>query len=264
MAHVKTDVNDTAITLAQQAGELIKSMRGGLSVSYKSNIELVTQADVAADRMITDALQRTFPSHHIISEELAPDGEMSDQPTWIIDPIDGTVNYAHQHNQVAVSIAFYDQGEPQFGVVYNPFLNELFYAHKGQGAYLNDQRIQVSGATSLRRAIIATGFPYDKDTTHTLTKRLGDVLKACADVRRLGSAALDICWVACGRMDGYYESVKLWDFAAARIIAQEAGATCGHFSPSNTSSNWRGDDLIITTPALYNDLHALLADTAVE
>lgn len=261
MAHTNTDIRDTAIALAKQAGELIQSMRSDLSVSYKSNIELVTQADVAADRMITDALHSMFPTHHIISEELAPDAAMSDQPTWIIDPIDGTVNYAHQHNQVAVSIAFYDQGKPQFGVVYNPFLNELFYAQCGQGAYLNDQPIQVSNTTSLRRAIIATGFPYDKDTIPTLTKRLGNVLEVCADVRRLGSAALDICWVACGRMDGYYESVKLWDFAAARIIAQEAGATCGHFSPSDTRAHWRGDDLIIATPALYDDLHALLANT---
>lgn len=254
-----------ALHLAREAGELIAQMRrdADLTHSFKQGTELVTSADLAADKMICAAIKAQYPDHIIISEESAPDtGDVQalEQPLWIIDPIDGTVNYAHGHFQSAVSIAFARQGQVELGVVYNPFVDEMFHAERGQGAFLNDQAISVSGLTELNRAIVATGFPYVKDKIDPMVERLRQVVSQCADLRRLGSAALDICWLAAGRLDAYYESLSLWDFAAARLIAEEAGASCGHFSPvpEGVAPQFHCDDLLITTPALFQPMKELL------
>lgn len=254
-----------AIALAREAGTLITRERreADLSHAYKGGTELVTNADLAADKLISDAIRARFPGHVIISEESAPDTsdvQTLNKPLWIVDPIDGTVNYAHGHLQSAVSIAHVCDGKVVLGVVYNPFVDELFHARRGGGAFLNDKPIQVSGLTELRKALVATGFPYIKENLEPQIARLGAVLHQCADIRRLGSAALDICWVAAGRLDGYYENLSLWDFAAARLVALEAGAHCGHFSPlpEGADPQFHCKDLLITTPALFAPLHALL------
>lgn len=254
------EIHQFTLDIAQQAGALIAHERQTLDIRFKDNIELVTQADVAADTLITRAIQQTFPEHTIVSEELAPDSAADGDHVWIIDPIDGTVNYAHGHPQVAISIAYYQQGKAQVGVVHNPFLQETFHAIRGQGAFLNDESIACSQTGTLRRAIIATGFPYQKDTIPQLIARLQNILTECADVRRLGSAALDICWVACGRLDAYYESVKIWDMAAAQLIAREAGATVGHFLMAGKNDNLElnSDNLLISNPNLFNDLTRIL------
>lgn len=249
------------VRLAHEAGDLIASLRDQLQVSFKGGTELVTQADVAADELIRKTLQERFPSHSILSEELAPDTRASEGPLWVIDPIDGTVNYAHFHPQVAISIAYYEHGQAQLAVVHNPFLQETFSAQTGTGAWLNGQTIRCANTSELKRALVATGFPYQKDDLPQLVRRVQTVLAQCADIRRLGSAALDICWVACGRMDAYYETVKPWDFAAAQLIAREAGATFSHFLPVPEGENpqlW-GKDILICSPALTTPLLALLA-----
>lgn len=256
-------ISPFAVDLARQAGALILQARAaGLTRDFKGGQELVTDADVAADRLITDAIRARFPHHRIISEELAPTQGIVDidGPAWIIDPIDGTVNYAHGHRQSAVCIAYAEAGAVHCGVVYNPFTDELFRAAIGQGAWLNDQRIQVTAETNPRRALIATGFPYDKSELAPLVRRVAAILTHCADLRRLGSAALDICWVACGRLDGYYESLSLWDFAAARLIAAEAGARCGHFLPPPVGVNpvFHEKHLLIANPGLYPQLQEIL------
>jgi len=253
--------------IAERAGELIVELRSSkkLDMDFKRGVELVTNADVAADKLITDAIRSRFPDHEIMAEESAPDLEKLkhlDKPLWIIDPIDGTVNYAHYHNQVAVSIAYAVRGQVQVGVVYSPFQAEMFTAVRGQGSWLNDQPLQCSDVKELSKSIIATGFPYEKQSQlPTLINRLHGILKECADVRRLGSAALDICWVAMGRLDGYYETVSPWDFAAAQLIAREAGALCGHFidPPTNTTTELFGENLLISNPHLYKDLKSILA-----
>ncbi len=252
--------------LARDAGALMLSERenAALNRDYKDGIELVTQADLKVDALICERIRKTFPDHLILSEESSPDLARpweSPMPVWIIDPIDGTVNYAHGHIQSAVSIAYMADSQILVGVVYNPFTDELFQAVAGQGAFLNDQAIQVSGKSDLSRALIATGFPYVKEGLEPMVSRVREVLTHCADIRRLGSAALDICWLAAGRMDGYYESVSLWDFAAARLIAKEAGAECGHFSavPDGIDPQFHNQDLLIATPALYARLQALLS-----
>lgn len=250
--------------LARQAGTLITAERQeGLRHQYKAQTELVTQADIKADDLITDAIRSRFPGHRILSEEGDPDkaeADNLDSPLWVIDPIDGTVNYAYGHPQVAVSIAYADQGQVQVGVVYAPFVDEMFLGIKGQGATLNGEPITHSGVTDLRQSLLATGFPYGKDELAPLIERLGRVLHQCRDIRRIGSAALDICWVACGRLDGYYETVSPWDFAAARLIATEAGVRGGHFTPVPEGRNpelW-SRDLIFTAPGIYDALRPYL------
>ncbi len=253
--------------LARETGRLIveEQHRAGLNQEFKQGSELVTQADLKADRLICERIGREFPEHLILSEESSPD--LADvhqlpQPVWIIDPIDGTVNFAHGHSQSAVSIAWAENGRIELGVVYNPFTDEMFSALRGQGASLNGKSISVSNETELSRALIATGFPYRKTGLKPLIQRVDAVLHNCADIRRLGSAALDICWLACGRLDGYYETLSLWDFAAAGLIAREAGAQYGHFSelPPGAHPDFHNEDIVIANPVLFEPLTRVLIE----
>ncbi|MCK7550413.1 inositol monophosphatase family protein [Marinobacter goseongensis] len=259
------DITDFTEQLAREAGKLICHERdhNTLRTDYKQQTELVTHADVMADEFITAAIRKRFPDHRILSEETAPDlsqAEELDTPLWIIDPIDGTVNYAYGHPQVAVSIAYAEKGCVQVGVVHAPFTGETFRATKGDGATLNGEPIQHSDATVPRDSLFATGFPYTKDSLEPLIRRLDAMIHQCRDLRRIGSAALDICWVACGRLDIYYENVSPWDFAAARLIALEAGATAGHFGdvPDGYPADLYGRDILISAPAVWEPVRRIL------
>ena len=258
-------IADFAEQLAREAGDLVRHERehNPLRTDYKDQTELVTHADLMADKLITEAIRQRFPDHRILSEESRPDKQQAadlDSPLWIIDPIDGTVNYAYGHPQVAISIAYAEHGHVQVGVVHAPFVSETFRALRGDAATLNSRAIKHSGATVPRDSLFATGFPYTKDQLAPLMKRLDVMIHHCRDLRRVGSAALDICWVACGRLDAYYESVSPWDFAAARLIALEAGATAGHFSavPEGQPADLWGQDLLISAPGIYDELQSLL------
>lgn len=265
-----SEITDFAQALALEAGELIRHERDHnvLRTDYKQQTELVTHADVMADKFITGAIRKRFPEHRILSEETMPDlaqAEHIDTPLWVIDPIDGTVNYAYGHPQVAVSIAYAERGQVQAGVVHAPFAGqngtgETFRATRGAGATLDGQAISHSNASELRQALFATGFPYTKDALAPLLKRLDAMIHQCRDLRRMGSAALDICWVACGRLDVYYESVSPWDFAAARLIATEAGAHAGHFGkvPDNRPADLWGKDILISAPKLWLPVREIL------
>ena len=251
--------------LAREAGELIVDQRNNaqLTHQYKNGQELVTNADLLADKLIIGSIKARYPGHHILSEESSPEAISIadlDAPLWIIDPIDGTVNYAHGHIQSAVSIAYVEAGKICHGVVFNPFTDEMFTGQLDGGAHLNGKAISVADETDLRRSIIATGFPYDKATIEPILKRVAAVLRECADIRRLGSAALDICWLASGRLDGYYESLSIWDFAAAQLVAREAGAQWGHFSevPEGVDPQFHTQDILVANPALYAKLLTLL------
>ncbi len=259
------DIVKFAKAAAIHAGDMIVSERqhNVLRLEFKGGKELVTQADLKADALITNLIEESFPGHQILSEELQPElGDVSQiqGDLWIIDPIDGTVNYAHGHRQSAVSIAHVKGGKIDLGVVYNPFTRELFWAESGSGAFLNDSPIQVAREADPKRAIIATGFPYDKTNLEPMLHRVGNILRECADIRRLGSAALDICWVAAGRLDGYYESLSLWDFAAAQVIAIEAGAQYGHFTevPAHVAPQFHVEDILVANPALFSVLREIL------
>lgn len=252
-----------ALTLALQAGEMMLKARqsGEFSQTYKDHKELVTSADKEIDDFLCRELSSAFPEDKILSEENDTDSENAEKVKglWILDPIDGTVNFAHGQPHVAVSIGFYSKGTPQIGVVHSPFLQETFTAIKGKGAFLNQKPIKVSGLNQLRPALIATGFPYDKSQLGHLVDRLAAILPECQDLRRCGSAALDICHVANGSLDGYYESLSLWDFAAAVLIAEEAGAKLSHLYPSEFASFYLDTrDWVITTPTIHDELTQLL------
>ncbi len=251
--------------LAIQAGEIIIRERASRQVQqkYKQGSELVTSADLKSDQLIRESIQKAYPTHRILSEESSPDlKDWGQGPLWIIDPIDGTVNYAYGHTQTAVCIAFALHGRIEVGIVHVPFERETFTAIRGKGAWLNGEKIQTSGQTELKRSLIATGFPYEKEQSiDLLMKRVRTVLLNCRDIRRVGSAAIDTCWVAMGRLDGYYETVNPWDIAAAGLIAREAGACTGHLAPVPTEipSDLFSQDVIVTTPGIYDALHQILS-----
>ena len=263
-------INEQLINIARQAGFLIKQERerNELEMSFKPGHELVTSSDLKADQLITSEIHRLHPDHQILSEESSATVKEAfyQGDLWIIDPIDGTVNYAHGHSQVGVSIAYAQDGIVQCAVVYNPFTDELFNAIKGKGATLNQLPIKTSETKELRNALIATGFPYTRDDLPQLIQQLSTILSHCQDIRRLGSAALDICWVAAGRLDGYYETVKPWDCAAACLIAREAGAVTGHYKPvpEDIPVDLYPESILVASPLLYQSLHQLLSEVAQE
>lgn len=253
------------VATAQQAGELIRAARaeGDFTHRYKHGVELVSSADEASDRFIRAEIERRYPGHAILSEEgeEAPSPDLTDGPLWVIDPIDGTVNFVHGQDCVAVAIAYAERGVVQIGVVCAPFRGETFSAIRGRGAWRNDVPIYVSDTTRLRDALIGTGFPHDRSDLSTLLPRLARVLRQCQDVRRLGSPALDICFVADGRLDGFYEgALAPWDVGAAGLIAREAGALWGHVDavPAGTPPDLYGRDMLVTAPAIFDSLAALL------
>jgi myo-inositol-1(or 4)-monophosphatase len=212
--------------LARQAGALLRAGYGQChQIDHKGVIDLVTEVDRHSEDYLIGEIHRRFPGHHILTEESGVlTGEKGQ--TWYIDPLDGTVNYAHGIPIFTVSVAYAEKGKVRLGVVYDPMRDECFTAERGGGARLNGQSLQVSSVPDLDQSLLVTGFPYDIRTTHQNNldnyARLAVVSQG---VRRLGSAALDLCYVAAGRFDGYWEvHLELWDLAAGGLIAQEAGA----------------------------------------
>ena len=205
--------------------ELKRYFNGTFTISSKATInDLVTEADHASEKAIFKIIQQNHPDHFILSEET---GSMPTQSNikWIIDPIDGTINFANGIPICCVSIGVEENGEMIMGAVYNPFMNELFFAEKGKGAFLNDQPIKVSTKNDLLTSCLVTGFPYQYlDTENGPLQIFEKLIRKSIPVRRLGSAALDLCWTAAGRFDGFYEhKLQAWDSAAGYLIVQEAG-----------------------------------------
>ncbi len=208
-------------------------------ITFKGAIDPVTETDIQSQEMITALIRQTFPGHGLLAEETAGEGQAEPPPVvpapayrWIIDPLDGTVNFAHGFPAFCVSIALEAEGHLEFGVVYDPLRDELFEARKGGGAFLNSQPIRVSKTARLDRALLTTGFPYDiRERLPETLARLGRLLGVAQGVRRAGSAALDLAYVACGRFDGFWEeNLKPWDTAAGVLIIEEAGGRITTFS----------------------------------
>ena len=257
--------------LSQRAGELIRRERQNhnLEVSHKRDVELLTSADLKSEKLINAAIAETFPDHLILSEEFSPElaGDTDlEQPLWVVDPIDGTVNYAYGHPQVSVSIAFAHGGQMRVGVVHCPFQNETFAAVDGEGAQLNGAAIQVSRQASLRRALIGTGFSYERPHLDLDMRRLHAVLRHCRDIRRIGSAAIDICWVGAARLEAFYETLNPWDQAAGLLIARQAGGRTGHLGavPSDIPPDLYGKDLVVAAPAIYDSLVDILREASTQ
>lgn len=241
--------------LAREAGAILRAgYSGDHQVSYKGPIDLVTEVDHQSEAYLLGELKRDFPGHHIFTEESGTiEGNVDD--IWYIDPLDGTVNYAHHVPIFSVSIAYASRGILVLGAVYDPLRNEMFSAERGKGAHLNGKRLQPSSVTELRRSLLVTGFPYDTwDTPRDNFANFVRLAKLTQGVRRLGSAALDLAYVAAGRMDGFWElSLSPWDVAAGGLICEEAGARV---------TNIMGGEDYLTAPlsilAATPNIHALM------
>ena len=226
---LELDWLDSARDMGHQAGKILRSYfrRQDLNIMDKGNAyDIVTEADKASERLILDYLHSRYPDHAILSEESGDDHRHA-RCQWIIDPLDGTVNYSAGLATYCISIGLMVAGETRMGYVYAPTLDEEFYAIKGKGAYGPNGILQVKGTTDLQRAVVSTGFPYDKATNpDNNLDRVARVMPRVRGLRRLGSAAMDWCYVAAGWLDGYWElNLKEWDACAGELIAQEAGAT---------------------------------------
>lgn len=254
--HYKTVLTD-ALT---SAGKLIQDrFQTRFSIKQKSGLNnLVTEVDEAAEQLIRDTVLEAFPAHAFLGEE-------SDEITgkggyqWIVDPIDGTTNFAQGIPLCCVSIALMEDDQVILGGVYNPMLNELFFAEKGKGAFLNGEAIRVSEKTDFNRACLVTGFPYQFPEGKDITAVFSRLVKKGLPVRRLGSAAMDLCWVACGRFDGFWEyNLQPWDIAAGYLIVEEAGGRVSDFS-LKPGSAWDKETL-----ATNGHIHEALQETIQE
>ncbi|NWG04387.1 MAG: inositol monophosphatase [Syntrophaceae bacterium] len=220
-----------AIAAAKEAGRIQRRRFGGShQVEYKGDINPVTEIDTLCEKIIVQMILDSFPDHDLLTEERPFEGKGSPW-RWIIDPLDGTTNYFHGFPCFCVSIGLEEEGEVKLGVVYNPMLDELFHAVKGKGAFLNGHRIQVSRVNELDRSFISTGFPYDvREHTDFYLRYFRRFISKSFAVRRPGSAALDLSYLAAGRFDGFWE-LKLhpWDVAAATLMISEAGGKVTDF-----------------------------------
>lgn len=225
-------VRNTANRAADAAGWILREKLGNLSgIDYKSAFNLVTEADKASEAEVIQTIREVFPKHAILGEESGSlKVDAASDCRWIIDPLDGTTNFAHGYPFFCVSIAFEEKGEVLFGLVFNPVNNERFQAEKGAGAFLNGQQIIASSVETLETSLLATGFPPDsKIAKHSNMQEFQHLTDLCHGVRRDGSAALDLCFVASGRLDGFWEfKLNAWDVAAGALIIREAGGivTC--------------------------------------
>ncbi len=219
-------LKQTLLKATEQAALVLKEyFQKPFSISNKEGINnLVTEVDHKSEQVIFSVIKNQFPNHTILSEESGEFIQESEYK-WIIDPIDGTVNYANGIPICCVSIGIEKNGKMIFGAVYNPFIGEFFFSEKGSGATLNNQPIQVSNKSNVSTSCLVTGFPYTYlDKPNGPLQVFDKLIRAGIPVRRLGSAAIDLCWVACGRFDGFYEhKLQAWDSAAGFLIVEEAG-----------------------------------------
>jgi myo-inositol-1(or 4)-monophosphatase len=252
---------NVAVMAARRGGDiLIRKMRNleKLKVEKKGHNDFVSEADRAAERAVIDCIQKHYPDHAFLAEESGVSGD-SDH-VWIIDPLDGTTNYLHGFPVFAVSIGLEIKGKLEHGVVYDPLRQELFTASRGEGAHLDGRRIRVSGRDQLQHALIGTGFPF-RDAKTDLAPylaMLGKVITHTAGVRRPGAAALDLCYVAAGRLDAFWETgLAPWDLAAGGLIIRESG---GIFSGLDGRENYLDSGHVLTgTPKIYAALAKLCA-----
>jgi myo-inositol-1(or 4)-monophosphatase len=228
---------DFAIQTAREAGRVLAEKFGrALRVSNKGDIDLVTEADIAAERLIVERIRSYHPRHAILTEEsgdVITVGDAGSEYKWVIDPLDGTTNYAHGYPVFCVSVALEHEGRVVLGVVYDPTRDELFAAERGQGATLNGRSLRVSETAELNGALLCTGFPYDVRDRGDFARHFRNFIMRAQSVRRDGAAALDLAYVAAGRFDGFYEEgLRPWDVAAGVLLVEEAGGRVTHYDGS--------------------------------
>lgn len=253
---------------ANAAGEIIReNWQQPKTIDYKGAIDLVTSVDRESERTIVDVIRRNFPDHSILAEEETDVQGTQHEYRWVIDPLDGTTNFAHSYPQFCVSIALEHNGRVIVGLVYDPIRGECFKAALGQGATLNDKPIRTSTAGELDKSLLATGFPYDRrDFADFYLTYFKAFLTRCQGIRRGGSAALDLCYVACGRLDGFWElKLKPWDIAAGALIVAEAGGKLSDFC-GKPFSIW-GRETLATNSLIHDQIvrvASLLADAHID
>jgi myo-inositol-1(or 4)-monophosphatase len=251
-------IKHIGIRAAYRGGEVLRQHFGHLfTIRKKGAIDLVTTADIESEKAIVETIRSAFPDHGILAEE---SGSIEGHPErhWVIDPLDGTTNFAHGLGIFSVSIAYVHRGKPAFGIVFNPVSGETFTALSGQGAMLNSHPISVSTVVRVRDGLLVTGFPYDLTGMPTeILNRFARCLAAAQGIRRLGSAALDLCYVACGRFEGFWEeNLKPWDTAAGMVIAQEAGARITDFAERPYAIDQK--QILATNGHIHSEMLALL------
>jgi myo-inositol-1(or 4)-monophosphatase len=253
-----TPVMRTAVRAAYAGAEVLRTRWSQpRTIDSKAPNDLVTDADHASEQAILAVIRSAFPQHGVIAEESGTRAGSSSE-RWLVDPLDGTVNYAHQLPFFAVSIAFARADEVQVGVVLNPLSGELFSAHAGKGAFLNGEPVRVGPETRVADSLLATGFPYDRSHgMEALAGRLLRCMLAARGIRRLGSAALDLCFVACGRFAGFWEDrLQPWDTAAGTLIVREAGGRTTDFSNRPVGAD--GREVLATNGRVHAEMLALL------
>lgn len=246
--------------ILRSAGQLILAAeKGGFAIEKKSDKNYVTEIDLAVQKQIVDQLEKLTPDYAIMAEEEDLDDPVRDRPVWILDPVDGTTNLMRHNQHSAISLALADGDELVLGFVYNPFLDELFTAVRGQGVRLNEREVRTSAVTHLKDSLVSFGTnPYQRQAAHETFARVERVFLASLEVRRSGVAALDLAYVACGRYDGFFEErLQPWDFAAGLLMVQEAGGSV---------CNWQGlpvdvhhpDSLFATNGKIQDELFSLV------
>jgi myo-inositol-1(or 4)-monophosphatase len=252
-----------AVKAARAAGAIINRAALDLEVlkvATKGPNDFVSEVDRAAEQAIISTLLEAYPDHGILAEETGREhGNRASEFTWVIDPLDGTTNFLHGFPVYAVSIALAHRGQVQQAVVYDPARNDLFYASRGRGAFVNDRRLRVSKRTRLAESLIGTGFPFRKgDNFKRYLKMFEEVMHACAGVRRPGAAALDLCYVAAGWYDGFFETgLNPWDVAAGSLLITEAGGLIGNFTGEADYLYQR--EVVAGNPKIYGQLVQMLA-----
>ena len=251
----------TAIEAVVRAGDLQMARFGQqFQVDKKGAIDLVTEVDVEVERMFRALIAERFPDHHVLAEEFGGSAGVPEGPCWVFDPIDGTSNYAHGLPIFCASLALEIDGIPELAAVYDPNRQELFTAERDGGAFLNGKPMRVSSATQMVDAMLVTGFPYD---VHSRVDEIVGLFAAFVGkaraVRRLGSAAIDLCWVAAGRMDGFWETdLKPWDIAGGALIVEEAGGQVSNVDGSPFTS--RGGNVLASNGHLHYEMLRTIAD----
>jgi myo-inositol-1(or 4)-monophosphatase len=246
-----------AVKAARRAGSIINRAaldRTQLEIRSKRANDFVTQVDKAAESAVIDIIRQAYPDHAILAEESGSLAGAKAEYRWIVDPLDGTTNFIHGFPQYCVSIALEHRGAIQHGVIYDPAKNELFTASKGRGAFLDDRRIRVSKCVQLKDALVGTGFPFkEMSRVDVYFRQLREIMATAAGVRRAGAAALDLAYVAAGRMDAFWElGLAPWDMAAGALMVQEAGGLVGDLQGDST---WlESGDIAAATPKIFSQL----------
>ena len=244
---------ELAISVAKEAGRILRDNIGKIQsehVEDKNPFDYVTEIDRSCEQLIIKSIKKYYPDHAILAEESGASSNKN-RFCWIIDPLDGTTNFIHGVAHSAISIALQEANEIVLGVIYDPYRDELFYAEKGKGAYCNADRISVSSQGNINNCLIGTGFPFkSRQFLDRYWRVLSEIFMEVSGIRRTGSAALDLCYVACGRFDGFWElKLSPWDIAAGSIIVNESGGKITDFEGGNNHI-WNGD--VIATNSIIH------------